>query len=309
MIRKSIKRQLMNTAAASVIAAAVAAGSMALPVYADESSPADQTATETADSQAASDSQTAEETEAGIPADEWLPIGSIVTVKGFGRSFLVLGRLVQNSTDQKFYDYCGCLFPDGYMGGDLYFFDQKDIEKTIQRGFEDEYESLYRKNHLDGLSADTVTADSQAESSQQAAAGTSVSGSGESDAADQAQSGTETQTEESDSQAESQKQSESETQAAQVQSDSGSDSQGESSQTQTETAAEAAGQAKTYTTTDNVRLRSEASTDGDIIITIPAQRQVTEDTSRKAQGDWIPVIFKDSSGKDQKGWVKKEFLK
>lgn len=300
MSRKFLRNKLLLAAAASTMAVSCA-GAVSPFAFAAESETVNAADIGSADdSEGASDADdAASETEAGIPADDWLPVGSVVTVKNFGRSFLILGRLVKNSTDGKYYDYCGCLFPDGYMGGDLYFFDQKDLSGTVSRGFEDEYELLFRKNRLDGASGDLLTASGQ-EDSLEAAEGTAVSGAA-GDAAETADMpGSESlpapETEDQPA-PETEDQPAPETESQPV------------SETESAAASAEAGEAKTFTTTDNVRLRAEASTDSDIIVTIPAEREVKVDTAREPEGDWVPVIFTDSSGTDQKGWVKKDFLK
>ena len=208
------------------------------------------------------------EQEHGIPADEWLPIGSVVKVRGYKRSFMVLGRAVLNDSDSCYYDYCACLYPDGYMGGTLYFFNQDLIARVESEGYEDAYEKLYREENLDGLDVEALTDGSQTEAAK---------GEGsESGAAAGAQ-----ETEES-------------TEADQA---------GQTEPAESETAGTA------YTTTTNVRLRSEPSTDGEALTTIPGGRQVTEDTDRKEKDGWIPVLFTDNAGKVLSGWIKKTYLK
>ncbi|MCI6237612.1 MAG: DUF4176 domain-containing protein [Porcincola intestinalis] len=208
------------------------------------------------------------EQEHGIPADEWLPIGSVVKVRGYKRSFMVLGRAVLNDSDSRYYDYCACLYPDGYMGGTLYFFNQDLIARVESEGYEDAYEKLYREENLDGLDVEALTDGSQTEAAK---------GEGsESGAAAGAQ-----ETEES-------------TEADQA---------GQTEPAESETAGTA------YTTTTNVRLRSEPSTDGEALTTIPGGRQVTEDTDRKEKDGWIPVLFTDNAGKVLSGWIKKTYLK
>ena len=197
------------------------------------------------------------EEEHGIPADEWLPIGSVVKVKGYKRSFMVLGRAVLNDSDSRYYDYCACLYPDGYMGGTLYFFNQDDA-----------YEKLYREENLDGLDVEALTDGSQTE-----AAKTEDSESGAAAGAQETEESTET------------------------------DEAGQTEPAESETAG------TVYTTTTNVRLRSEPSTDGEALTTIPGGRQVTEDTSRKEKDSWIPVLFTDNTGKILSGWIKKTYLK
>ena len=262
--------------AAAVLAAGVLAGSAA--VYAGEGTTASAgtEASNDAEVQVGMTEEAMSETgrvaiseqEHGIPADEWLPIGSVVKVRGYKRSFMVLGRAVLNDSDSRYYDYCACLYPDGYMGGTLYFFNQDLIARVESEGYEDAYEKLYREENLDGLDVEALTDGSQTEAAK---------GEGsESGAAAGAQ-----ETEES-------------TEADQA---------GQTEPAESETAGTA------YTTTTNVRLRSEPSTDGEALTTIPGGRQVTEDTDRKEKDGWIPVLFTDNAGKVLSGWIKKTYLK
>ena len=267
---------IRHRVAAAVLAAGVLAGSAA--VYAGEGTTASAgtEASNDAEVQAGMTEEAMSETgkvaiseqEHGIPADEWLPIGSVVKVRGYKRSFMVLGRAVLNDSDSCYYDYCACLYPDGYMGGTLYFFNQDLIARVESEGYEDAYEKLYREENLDGLDVEALTDGSQTEAAK---------GEGsESGAAAGAQ-----ETEES-------------TEADQA---------GQTEPAESETAGTA------YTTTTNVRLRSEPSTDGEALTTIPGGRQVTGDTDRKEKDGWIPVLFTDNAGKVLSGWIKKTYLK
>ena len=267
---------IRHRVAAAVLAAGVLAGSAA--VYAGEgtTAPAGTEASNDAEVQVGMTEEAMSETgrvaiseqEHGIPADEWLPIGSVVKVRGYKRSFMVLGRAVLNDSDSRYYDYCACLYPDGYMGGTLYFFNQDLIARVESEGYEDAYEKLYREENLDGLDVEALTDGSQTEAAK---------GEGsESGAAAGAQE-TEERTE--------------------------ADQAGQTEPAESETAGTA------YTTTTNVRLRSEPSTDGEALTTIPGGRQVTEDTDRKEKDGWIPVLFTDNAGKVLSGWIKKTYLK
>lgn len=96
--------------------------------------------------------------EAGpVAADDWLPIGSVVLLNGGAKTLLIIGRVVQNATDEKIYDYCACYYPEGYFGDTMYFFNQPDIALVCCRGYENEYETLYRQQTLDGLDVTKLT--------------------------------------------------------------------------------------------------------------------------------------------------------
>lgn len=100
---------IRHRVAAAVLAAGVLAGSAA--VYAGEgtTAPAGTEASNDAEVQVGMTEEAMSETgrvaiseqEHGIPADEWLPIGSVVKVRGYKRSFMVLGRAVLNDSDSR----------------------------------------------------------------------------------------------------------------------------------------------------------------------------------------------------------------
>ena len=89
--------------------------------------------------------------ENGLKADDWLPIGSVVLLNGANKSLMVISRFVYNVDDGTYYEYCGCLYPEGISDSEYYFFNHNEIGLVVQRGFEDEYEKLYRKTVLDGI--------------------------------------------------------------------------------------------------------------------------------------------------------------
>ncbi|MDD6439584.1 MAG: DUF4176 domain-containing protein [Lachnospiraceae bacterium] len=284
--------------AAAVLAAGVLAGSVAAgpaAVYAGEgtTAPAGTEKPSGAAAQTGPTEVAMSEQEHGIPADEWLPIGSVVKVKGYKRSFMVLGRAVLNDSDSRYYDYCACLYPDGYMGGTLYFFNQDLIAKVESEGYEDAYEKLYREENLDGLDVEALTDESQSEAAkaEETESGEAAAGGQKTESGEAAAGGQKT---ESGAAAVGGQKTEGSTQAEET--------------VQTEPA-ESENAGTVYTTTTNVRLRSDPSTDGETLTTIPGGRQVTADTSRKEKDGWIPVLFTDDAGKILSGWIKKAYLK
>lgn len=104
--------------------------------------------------------------ENGLKADDWLPIGSVVLLNGANKSLMVISRFVYNVDDGTYYEYCGCLYPEGISDSEYYFFNHNEIGLVVQRGFEDEYEKLYRKTVLDGINVSLLNqeTDTEAES-------------------------------------------------------------------------------------------------------------------------------------------------
>lgn len=74
---------------------------------------------------------------------EYLPLGSVVLVRGMLRRTMVIGRgmLTAVGKENAYFDYGGCVYPEGLMGDQLLFFNHRDIEQVIFRGYEDEENS------------------------------------------------------------------------------------------------------------------------------------------------------------------------
>jgi len=89
--------------------------------------------------------------EDGLKAEDWLPIGSVVLLNGANKTLMVMARFVYNTNEGKYYEYCGCLYPEGFGDSEYYFFNHDEVAVVAQKGYEDEYEKLYREKVLDGI--------------------------------------------------------------------------------------------------------------------------------------------------------------
>lgn len=68
---------------------------------------------------------------------KFLPIGSVVLLKGAEKRLMICGR-AQLDAEQTYYDYSGCLYPEGYIGAsEMYLFNDEDIETVYFIGFQD----------------------------------------------------------------------------------------------------------------------------------------------------------------------------
>ena len=47
---------------------------------------------------------------------ELLPLGSIVILKGGFKKLMIIGRKIVQGENKEFYDYLGCLYPEGDIG-------------------------------------------------------------------------------------------------------------------------------------------------------------------------------------------------
>lgn len=66
-----------------------------------------------------------------------LPIGSVVKIKNGQATIMIIGYFPKVN-EEKIYDYCGCIFPDGIDGEYNIFFNQEDIEKSFFLGYQNQ---------------------------------------------------------------------------------------------------------------------------------------------------------------------------
>lgn len=72
---------------------------------------------------------------------EYLPVGSVVSLKENSRNLIIIGIIQKKISTGKVYDYMGVLYPEGYIGGKMQFlFMHDDIKEVKYIGFKnDEY--------------------------------------------------------------------------------------------------------------------------------------------------------------------------
>lgn len=75
-----------------------------------------------------------------IEAPEFLPLGSVVSLKGNPKKLLLIGRalLVENEGTREYYDYSFCLYPEGMVGDAVIYSNHENVDSIHFRGFEDE---------------------------------------------------------------------------------------------------------------------------------------------------------------------------
>ena len=81
--------------------------------------------------------------------NEYLPIGSVVLLKGGKKRLMVTGFYVRpDENSDTVYDYVGCLYPEGVISSDKNcVFNHDQIEKIYFLGFTDVEEQSF-KNKL-----------------------------------------------------------------------------------------------------------------------------------------------------------------
>lgn len=69
---------------------------------------------------------------------KYLPIGSVVLLTNSKKRVMIVGVKQKQAGDDKIWDYCGCLFPEGILDPDkLYLFDNEQIERMYFIGLQD----------------------------------------------------------------------------------------------------------------------------------------------------------------------------
>lgn len=81
--------------------------------------------------------------------DKYLPIGSVVLLKGGDKRIMIYGRRQQQIGTDRAWDYIACLYPEGNLDEQyMYLFDHDQIERVFFIGFQDEEEFDFVANNL-----------------------------------------------------------------------------------------------------------------------------------------------------------------
>ena len=73
--------------------------------------------------------------------NDFLPIGSVVLLKNSPNMIMIIGYLmssINGEKDNRQYDYCGCMYPNGMSKDNYYMFNRKAILKVYFKGYTDE---------------------------------------------------------------------------------------------------------------------------------------------------------------------------
>lgn len=77
---------------------------------------------------------------------EFLPIGTIITLKNGNKRIMICGRLQEREDDHKIFDYVACLYPEGILAPDeLFLFNNEDIDQVHYIGMQDAEEFQFNK--------------------------------------------------------------------------------------------------------------------------------------------------------------------
>lgn len=79
--------------------------------------------------------------------DEFVPIGSVLLLKGATKKVVVIGYAVVEDGSSKVWDYLGCAYPMGVISSDTnLLFDKDQIEEVVSLGYSDEEGEKFRKD-------------------------------------------------------------------------------------------------------------------------------------------------------------------
>ncbi|MBC1318906.1 DUF4176 domain-containing protein [Listeria welshimeri] len=82
-----------------------------------------------------------------------LPIGSIVKLYNGDIKLMIINRVpLYNQKGQiGYFDYSGCMYPNGKVEEQVYFFNEENIEQIIYEGYIDEEEEAFQQIYKEKL--------------------------------------------------------------------------------------------------------------------------------------------------------------
>lgn len=79
-----------------------------------------------------------------VETPDFLPLGSVVIVKGSTKKVMIIARAVAipQEGSVRYYDYGGCLYPEGLLGDRVIYFNCEGVQKVVHEGYADEENEL-----------------------------------------------------------------------------------------------------------------------------------------------------------------------
>ena len=99
--------------------------------------------------------------------EKYLPIGTVVLLKGGKKevmitSYCIFPNNLESSKDKKFYEYGGCVYPEGILDTMVCAFNHNQIEKISYLGYQSEQQEALSQILNDGLNGYKNTFDTAA---------------------------------------------------------------------------------------------------------------------------------------------------
>lgn len=88
--------------------------------------------------------------------DDFLPIGSVVILKGGFQKMLIIARAINVNvqTERKFFDYGACIYPIGMINEQVAYFNKKDINKVVFTGYSNEEDKILVESIVEHLKSE-----------------------------------------------------------------------------------------------------------------------------------------------------------
>lgn len=85
--------------------------------------------------------------------NEYMPLGSIVRLNNFPHPFMICGKLIERKNQNKIYDYCACLYPEGILSEqeNLRYFNRNEITEVLFTGQQNDLDKTFN-NYLSEIS-------------------------------------------------------------------------------------------------------------------------------------------------------------
>ncbi|WEV69757.1 DUF4176 domain-containing protein [Bifidobacterium sp. ESL0775] len=82
-----------------------------------------------------------------MKAVDFLPLGTICSVEGFNGRMMIIarGEAVKFPDGPRYFDYGGCLWPEGLIADRMAYFNAEGIIEVFTRGFSDDADVAYVK--------------------------------------------------------------------------------------------------------------------------------------------------------------------
>ena len=82
-----------------------------------------------------------------------LPLGSVVRLKNGDQKIMITSRLplYNNQGTIGYFEYGACLFPNGQVDQQMYFFNETDIDEVYFEGYVDEAEEAFQKQYQEEI--------------------------------------------------------------------------------------------------------------------------------------------------------------
>lgn len=83
----------------------------------------------------------------------FLPLGTVVLLKGGTKRLMITGYCAYDKSNKtKFYDYSGCLYPEGIISSDqLALFNNSQIEKVFFTGYSDDEDKQFKRKLIQSV--------------------------------------------------------------------------------------------------------------------------------------------------------------